>query len=59
MIIPLLEKLFFLIIERQISHYLEDDNKMDKGQVGFMDQHATTYHLATLKVIIDDHRDKT
>lgn len=58
MISPLLTKLFDLILKRKISQWLKNNNKRAKRQATFENQHATTKHIATFRVIVEDCRDK-
>ena len=51
MIIPLLDKLYGIILETKINEWLEVEGKRDKGQEGFRRNHSTTDHLLTLRII--------
>ena len=51
MIIPLLAKLYGIILEKKINEWLEMEGKRAKGQAGFRKNHSTTDHLITLRII--------
>ena len=54
MIIPLLAKLYGIILEKKINNWLESEGpKLAKGQAGFRRKHSTTDHLVTLRIIVD------
>ena len=54
MISPLLAKLYGIILEKKISRCFESEGKQAKGQAGFRRQHSTTYHLVTLRIIVEE-----
>ena len=56
MIIPLLAKLYGIILEKKISSWIESEGKRAKGQEGFRRQHSTTDHLVTLRIIVEECR---
>ena len=56
MIIPLLDKLSGIILETNINEWIEMEGKWDKGQADFRKNHSTTYHLVTLRIIVEDCR---
>ena len=54
MIIPLLGKLYGIILEKKISIWIESEGKRDKGQAGFRRQHSTTNHLVMLRITVEE-----
>jgi len=56
MIIPLLAKLYGIILEKKINVWLENEGKRAKGQVGFRRHHYTIDHLVTLWIIAEEGR---
>ena len=59
MIIPLLAKLYGIILEKKINGWLEMEGKRAKGQAGFRRNHSTTDHLLTLRIIAKEfHNNK-
>ena len=54
MIIPLLAKLYGIILEKKINKSLESEGKRAKGQAGFRRQQSTMDHLVTLKIIMEE-----
>ena len=54
MIIPLLAKLYGIILENKISICLESEGNRAKGQAGFRRQHSKTNHLITLRIIMEE-----
>ena len=54
MIIPLLDKLYSIILENKINEWLEMEGKHVKSQVGFRRNHSTTNHLVTLRIIAEE-----
>ena len=56
MIIPLLAKLYGIILEKKINGWLEMEGKWDKGQAGFRRNHSTMNHLVTLRIIVKECR---
>ena len=59
MIIPLLAKLYGIILEKKINIWLESEGKHAKGQADFRRHHSTMDHLITLWIIIKEcHNDK-
>jgi len=54
MIIPLLAKLYGIILEKKINRSLESEGKRAKGQAGFRRQQSTMDHLVTLKIIMEE-----
>ena len=60
MIIPLLDKLYGIILETNINEWIEMEGKWDKGQAGFRRNHPTTDHLVTLRIIAEEfHNNKS
>ena len=53
---PLLAKLYGIILEKNISIWLESEGKQDKFQVCFRRQHSTMNHLITLRTILEECR---
>ena len=56
MIIPLLAKLYGIILEKKLSIWLESEGKWAKGEAGFRRKHSTTDHLVTLRIIMEECR---
>ena len=56
MIIPLLAKLYGIILEKKLSIWLESEGKRAKGQTGFRRKHSTTDHLVMLRIIVEECR---
>jgi hypothetical protein len=60
MISPILAKLYGIILEKEISLWLESHGKRDKGHVGFRRYHSTLDHLVTFRIIVEEfHNTKT
>ena len=51
MIIPLLAKLYKIILENKIKIWLECKRKRDKGQLGFRSYYSIMDHNVTLRTI--------
>ena len=56
MIIPLLAKLYGIIIEKKINGWLEMEGKRAKDQAGFRRNHSTMDHLLTLRISVEEWR---
>ena len=50
-----LGKLFSAVLNSRLTNYIEDNNIMNKAQIGFMANHRTTDHIFTLRTLIDKH----
>jgi hypothetical protein len=60
MIIPILAKLYGIILEKKISLWLESHGKRDKDQARFRRYHSTVDHLVTFRIIAEEfHNTKT
>ena len=60
MIIPVLENIYGIILEKKISVWIESKGNRAKGQAEFKRNHSTTYHLITLKIIAEEcHNNKS
>ena len=55
MIIPLLAKLYGIILEKKINEWLEIEGKRAKGQVYFRRNHSTMDHIVTLMIIAEEY----
>ena len=53
MTIPLLAKLYGIILEKNINEWLEMEGKRAKDQAGFRRNHSTTNHLVTLRIVAE------
>jgi hypothetical protein len=51
LIVPILAKLYGIILEKKISIWLESHGKRVKGQAGFRRYHSTMDHLVTFRII--------
>jgi hypothetical protein len=59
MISPILAKLYGIILEKNISIWIESHKKRAKGDIGFKGHHSTIDHLITLMIIIEErHNNK-
>ena len=56
MISPLLAKLYGIILEKNISRWLESEGESAKDHAGFRRQHSTMDHLVTLRIIVEECR---
>ena len=56
MISSILSKLYGIILEKNISIWLEIHGKRVKGQVGFRRNHSTVDHLVTFSIIAEELR---
>ena len=54
MIIPLLAKLYNVILKNKISILLESEGKWARGQAGFRRHHSTMNHLVMLRSIVKE-----
>lgn len=50
-----LGKLFTLVLNIRLQHYLSERNILHKAQIGFLPNHRTFDHIFTLRTLIDKH----
>ena len=56
MISPILDKLYGIILEKNINEWLEMEGKRVKGKANFRRNHSTTDHPITLRIIVGECR---
>ena len=54
MIILILAKIYGIILEKKIIHWLESHSKRDKGQIGFRRYHSIVDHIVTFGIIVEE-----
>jgi len=57
MISYILSKLYELILEKNISHWLESHDKRAKGKARFGRHHSNLYHLIPIMIITEECHD--
>jgi hypothetical protein len=56
MISLILAKLYGIILENNISLWIESHGKRAKGQVGFRTYHSSVDHIVTFRIIVEEFR---
>ena len=60
MVSPILSKLYGIILEKKINHWIESHDKRAKGHTRFRRYHSTVDHLVTFRIIVEEfHNSKT
>ena len=48
-------RILCLIMKKRLQDYITEEKMINKGQAGFVPKCRTTYHLFTLKTLINKH----